>query len=209
RTMPPNLRSRVTVHPSAIAFDNNEPLALKKTYVRDYSTEHILGEGGMGKVTAARDLKLGRKVAIKELRAEVRGNADLRGRFIREAQIGGQLEHPNIVPIYAFQFSPEGGPAFVMQLVDGESLSDYISRAQDGMKAGDPNVPSLKERISMLLPICDAMAYAHGRSVLHRDLKPDNVMLGPHNVALVTDWGIARVEDDVEEVEAQALGMLP
>lgn len=209
--MAPNLRSRVTVHPDAVTFDHGAPLPTERTYARDYSTEHLLGEGGMGKVLAARDRNLGRRVAIKELRAEVRGNPDLWGRFIREAQIGGQLEHPNIVPIYAFQFSPEGGPSFVMQLVDGESLSDYIARAQRGAKTGDPAVPTLKERVALLLPICDAIAYAHGRSVLHRDLKPDNIMLGPHNVVLVTDWGIARVEGDLEdseELNAQDLGTL-
>lgn len=191
-------RSRITLLPDAVAFDPAVIPPAEHTYERGFSTDGVLGEGGMGKVVSARDRKLGRRVAIKQLRSEARVRADLWGRFVREAQIGGQLEHPNIVPIYGFELSPEGGPAFIMQLVEGESLASFIENAQQN--AGDPaaagRVPSQKDRISKILPVCDAIAYAHGRGVLHRDLKPDNIMLGAHNVVLVTDWGIARVESD-------------
>jgi serine/threonine protein kinase len=190
-------RTRVTLMPDAVAFEPGQVPMSDRTYDQGFAADGLLGEGGMGKVLAARDRKLGRRVAIKQLRAEARTRADLWGRFVREAQIGGQLEHPNIVPIYGFEFSPEGGPAFVMQLVDGESLASYIEAAQQAARdAGSTKVSPQKDRISKLLPVCDAIAYAHGRGVLHRDLKPDNVMLGAHNVVLVTDWGIARVESD-------------
>jgi len=192
-------RSHVTLRPDAVKFTQGESLPAERTYAHDFSAEDVLGEGGMGRVFAARDLNLGRRVAIKELLPEARTRSDLWGRFLREAQIGGQLEHPNIVPIYGFEFSPSGGPAFVMQLIEGESLGDYIERASELAKAGSADTPTLKERIAKLLPVCDAMAYAHGRAVLHRDLKPDNIMLGAHNVVLVTDWGIARVHSDEDE----------
>jgi len=195
-------RSRITLYPDAVAFEPSVVPPVERTYQRAFSADGVLGEGGMGKVVAARDRRLGRRVAIKELRAEVRGRADHWGRFVREAQIGGQLEHPNIVPVYGFELSPDGGPAFIMQLVEGESLAGFIERAQGAVRepGRKASVPSQKDRIAKLLPVCDAIAYAHGRGVLHRDLKPDNIMLGAHNVVLVTDWGIARVEsDDPEE----------
>jgi|GEM_PF-1097873 len=189
-------RSRVTLRPDAIAFDTSALPAPETTYSRTFSTDDLLGEGGMGRVVSARDTRLGRRVAIKELKDDMRERADLWGRFVREAQIGAQLEHPNIVPIYGFEYSPAGGPAFVMQLIDGESLGTYLDRATQLASAGSKETPPLKDRLAKLLPVLDAMAYAHGRGVLHRDLKPDNIMLGAHNVVLVTDWGIARVESD-------------
>lgn len=192
-------RSHVTLRPDAIEFPEGDLVPMERTYERDYATENVLGEGGMGRVFAGRDKNLGRRVAIKELHPDARGKAELWGRFVREAQIGGQLEHPNIVPIYSFEFSPSGGPAFVMQLIEGESLADYIARAQEAVARDESNAPTLKDRIAKLLPVCDAIAYAHGRGVLHRDLKPENVMLGAHNVVLVTDWGIARVEGDLDD----------
>ncbi|HXS19126.1 MAG TPA: protein kinase [Polyangiaceae bacterium] len=203
-------RSHVTLRPDAVNFAEGEVLPADRTYARDYSTEGVLGEGGMGRVFAGRDRNLGRRVAIKELRPEAKTRSDLWSRFLREAQIGGQLEHPNIVPIYAFEFSPTGGPAFVMQLIEGESLADYLDRVHDLVKANAPDAPTLKERIAKVLPVCDAVAYAHGRAVLHRDLKPDNVMLGAHNVVLVTDWGIARVHADFDEdVPEHAASIFP
>jgi serine/threonine protein kinase len=204
-------RSHVTLRPEAVTFDSSARPPVERTYALDFKTESVLGEGGMGRVFAARDQRLGRKVAIKELRAEVRDRGELWGRFVREAQIGGQLEHPNIVPIYGFELSPDGGPAFVMQLVEGESLGAYLDRARSEDAAGNTTpLLALKERLAKILPVADAIAYAHGRGVLHRDLKPDNIMLGAHNVVLVTDWGIARVESDEAgavdrlSVEAQA-----
>jgi len=196
-------RSRVTLSPDAIAFEPGVVPPAEQTYGAEFSTDGVLGEGGMGKVLSARDRKLGRRVAIKELRADARSRVDLWGRFVREAQIGGQLEHPNIVPIYGFELSPSGGPAFVMQLVEGESLATYMGHAlgPSGPRRTDRPVPTQKDRISKLVPVCDAIAYAHGRGVLHRDLKPDNVMLGAHNVVLVTDWGIARVEADDDSTD--------
>ncbi len=192
-------RSRVALRPDAIQFTDGEIVPEERTYQRDYAADGVLGEGGMGRVLSARDKHLGRRVAIKELTPEARSRVELWSRFVREAQIGGQLEHPNIVPIYSFELSPNGGPAFAMQLIDGESLADYTARARQGVSAGDANAPSLKERIAKLLPVCDAIAYAHGRGVLHRDLKPENIMLGAHNVVLVTDWGIARVDGDSDD----------
>jgi len=200
-------RSRVTLRPDAIAFDTEALPAAEATYSQNFSTDELLGEGGMGRVVSARDTRLGRRVAIKELKDDVRQRADLWGRFVREAQIGAQLEHPNIVPIYGFERSPAGGPAFVMQLIDGESLGTYLDRATQLASEGSSETPALKERLAKLGPVLDAMAYAHSRGVLHRDLKPDNVMLGAHNVVLVTDWGIARVESD-EEGPTEAGGRL-
>jgi serine/threonine-protein kinase len=161
---------------------------------RRFELSEQVGEGGMGAVFAARDSKLGRTVAIKVLAGAHQRDGKLRSRFLVEAQVGAQLEHPNIVPLYSFELTAAGAPAIAMQLVEGQSMAAYIKDCEAAL-ALDPKAEafSLKRRIERLLPVCDAIDYAHGRGVIHRDLKPENVMLGHHNEVFVMDWGIARV----------------
>jgi hypothetical protein len=150
-----------------------------------------LGRGGMGRVIEATDTRLGRKVAIKE--ALPRG-LDLRRRFEREVRITARLEHPSIVPLYDAGLTAEGNPFYVMRKVSGRPLDKLIADARD-----------LGERLTLLphlLAAIDAVAHAHRRDVVHRDMKPANVLVGEHGETVVIDWGLAKAlgeeDDDVD-----------
>ena len=148
-----------------------------------YLVDAEIGRGGMAVVYRATDVRLNRRVAIKVLPPELAFNADVRERFLREAQTSAQLTHPHIVPIYTVD-EREGLVYFVMALVDGESLAQRLAR--------EPQLPIADAR-RILADVADALAYAHARGVVHRDVKPDNIMLDRvTGRAVVTDFGIAR-----------------
>ena len=161
-----------------------------------FDVQSLLGEGGMGSVFIAQDRGLGRVVALKRLREGLETDRYALRRFMLEAQIGAQLEHPNIVPLYSFELSDTGSPAIAMQLLEGTTMGRYIDTAAAAPKEARAmrGTYSLKERIGMLLGVCEAIHFAHERGVIHRDLKPDNVMLGRYREVYVMDWGLARVE---------------
>jgi serine/threonine protein kinase len=161
-----------------------------------FDVQSLLGEGGMGSVFVAQDRGLGRVVALKRLRDGLETDRDAMRRFILEAQIGAQLEHPNIVPLYSFELSEQGSPAIAMQLLEGRTMASYILSAAAAPKEARAmrGAYSLKERIGMLLGVCEAIHFAHERGVIHRDLKPENVMLGRYREVYVMDWGLARVD---------------
>ena len=148
-----------------------------------YLVDAEIGRGGMAVVYRATDLRLNRRVAIKVLPPELAFNADVRERFLREAQTAAQLSHPSIVPIYTVD-EREGIVYFVMALVDGESLAERLVR--------EPRLP-ISEARRLLAGVADALAYAHSQGVVHRDVKPDNIMLDrATGRPMVTDFGIAR-----------------
>ncbi|HEY2026167.1 MAG TPA: serine/threonine-protein kinase [Gemmatimonadaceae bacterium] len=148
-----------------------------------YLVDAEIGRGGMAVVYRATDLRLHRRVAIKVLPPELAFNAEVRERFLREAQTAAQLTHPNIVPIYTVD-EREGIVYFVMALVDGESLAERLHR--EGRM-------SVEETRRILAAVADALAYAHSKGVVHRDVKPDNIMLDrTTGRPMVTDFGIAR-----------------
>jgi serine/threonine-protein kinase len=146
-----------------------------------------IGHGGMGRVVLADDTRLARRVALKTVLGDMSARARLR--FLEEARATAQLEHPNIVPVYDLEGIEAGEPFFSMRFVEGRSLASAI----DALRAGEPGGPGPAELLLVFLKICDAVAYAHDRGVLHRDLKPDNVMLGRFGEVFVMDWGLARV----------------
>ena len=150
-----------------------------------YLIEREVGRGGMAVVYRATDLRLHRPVAIKVLPPDVAFNPDVRARFIREAQTAAQLSHPNIVPIYNVDEADGGGLVyFVMAYVDGESLG--VRLAREGAWPVDRAVRVLRD-------VADALAYAHARGVIHRDIKPDNILIDrASGRPMVTDFGIAR-----------------
>jgi serine/threonine-protein kinase len=148
-----------------------------------YAIEHELGRGGMGTVYLARDLKLDRPVALKVLPEEFAAMASLRDRFLRETKTAASFSHPNIVPVYSVE---EGDDllAFAMAYVEGESLADRVKRA---------GPLTVRDIVRVLQDVGYALAYAHGRGVVHRDIKPDNIMIErATGRALVMDFGIAR-----------------
>ncbi len=163
------------------------------------------GKGGMGTVHIARDTELLRRVALKQLKPEADVVAGARTRFLREVQITAQLDHPNIVPVYALEVVPGGTPAYTMKLVQGMTFHALLNDTRDALAAGrEPDeAHSLAARLEHFLKVCDAMAYAHDKGVIHRDLKPANLMIGRHNEVYVMDWGLCRIlqVDDDDEPE--------
>jgi serine/threonine-protein kinase len=147
-----------------------------------YEARQLLARGGMGEVLLAWDTRLGREVAIKTLRRDLASDAWVE-RFAVEGRVAAQLEHPNIVPVYDEGIAKDGRPYYVMRRIRGRSLAQIL---------GEGLLPSAVERIDVFRKVCDAIAFAHERGVLHRDLKPGNVMVGEFGEVIVLDWGIAR-----------------
>ena len=148
-----------------------------------YRLDGLLGQGGMATIYRARDLQLNRDVAVKLLRPEYGRDPDFLARFRQEAQAVASLNHPNIVGVYDFGQDPDGGPFIVMELVDGEDLASILRRT-------GPLPPRQAARIAA--EMAHALAAAHGRGVVHRDVKPGNVLLSEDGRVKVTDFGIAR-----------------
>ena len=149
--------------------------ATKYTFVKE------LGRGGMGVVCLAEDRELDRLVAIKVLNTP----EDLGDRMIREAQIIARLEHPGIVPIHDVGKLPDGRIFYAMKYVRGNRLDEYAAQGA-----------SLRDRLRKFQAVCDAVAFAHAHGVIHRDLKPQNIMIGSFGEVLVLDWGVAKIRDD-------------
>lgn len=149
--------------------------------------------GGLGEVFCARDRELSRNVALKKILPKRVNDSGARRRFISEAQITGGLEHPGIVPVYSFGSESSGEPFYAMRFIEGESLKDAISKfhEQDNIPT-DKRSLALRRLLRVLVDVCNAIEYSHSRGVLHRDLKPDNVMLGSFGETLVVDWGLAK-----------------
>jgi serine/threonine-protein kinase len=163
--------------------------------VPGYEVLEELGSGGMGVVLKGRDPELGRDLAIKMLRPEHQHDPALVRRFIEEAQIAGQLQHPAIVPVYALGHFPDRGPYFTMKLIRGRTLAELLAQRPDPSH----DLPRL---LSIFEQVCQALAYAHSKGVIHRDLKPSNVMVGAFGEVQVMDWGLGKVlkpEPSIEE----------
>jgi serine/threonine protein kinase len=146
-----------------------------------YVLERVIGEGGMGRVFEARDLRLQRPVAIKMLRAR---DGRLAARFEREVKLAARLQHPGVVPVYDAGFWPSGEPYLVMKLVLGQSLARVIR---------DAETPA--DRLALLphvITAAEAVAFAHDQGIVHRDLKPINILVGAFGETIVLDWGLAK-----------------
>ncbi len=162
----------------------------------------LLGRGGMGEVRRVRDRDLGRTLAMKIASARVMGNPGALARFIEEAQVSAQLQHPGILPVHELGRLPDGRCYFTMQEVRGRTLEDVISEVHlnssgDRWEAapsadGSPGW-TFRRLVDAFHRVCETVSYAHERGVVHRDLKPGNIMVGAHGEVLVLDWGIAKV----------------
>src|SRR5262249_45348977 len=153
--------------------------------------EEEIARGGMGAVMRAVDCDIRREVAVKYLlnQADPRKKA----RFVEEAQITGQLEHPNIVPIHELGIDSQRRLFFSMKMVRGRSLAQVLDDLRDKPKGTEADFP-LARLLNILVNVCNALAYAHSRSVVHRDLKPANIMIGDFGEVYVMDWGLAKVQ---------------
>ena len=152
-------------------------------------------KGGLGQVSVALDEELHREVALKEIQDRHADDAESRARFVLEAEITGGLEHPGIVPVYGLGHHDDGRPFYAMRFIRGDSLKQAIERFHRAEVPGrDPGerTLALRELLGRFLDVCNAIAYAHSRGVLHRDLKPGNIMLGQYGETLVVDWGLAK-----------------
>jgi len=146
-----------------------------------------LGQGGMGGVYRVEDSILGRQVAMKVV-AVPDSTSSLADRLLREAQIIARLEHPGIVPVHDVGTLPDGRVFYTMKLVQGKRLDAHAAE-----------LGTIPERLRLVQKVCDAVSFAHARGVLHRDLKPQNVMVGPFGEVLVMDWGLSKI---IREQEA-------
>ncbi|NLY00556.1 MAG: PAS domain S-box protein [Rhodopirellula sp.] len=164
-----------------------------------YATDHIHAEGGIGRVWLARDTQLNRDVALKTLRPELLGPR-VRSRFLQEAQITGQLEHPGIVPVYELVADPRSGPPFyTMRFVRGRTLVEASRDYHQKRQAGETEPFGLVSLLTAFVAVCNTVAYAHSKGVIHRDLKGENVLLGDFGEVIVLDWGVAKMLDTPEE----------
>ncbi|MCO4747856.1 MAG: serine/threonine protein kinase, partial [Proteobacteria bacterium] len=168
-----------------------------------------LGAGAMGEVFLVRDEALRRKVALKKVTSRAANNPTLLARFLTEARVTAQLEHPSIIPVYGFERGEDGAPSYTMKLIQGTTFKEYLRVCRAFYEAGDKPDPDhgLDAALEHFLKVCDAMAFAHDRDILHRDLKPDNIMLGAFGEVVVMDWGIARVRGEDDEALATLTGL--
>ncbi len=157
-----------------------------------YTEGSVLGVGGMGKVVLARDARIGREVALKMLHTELELAEPERLRFLREAQVQGQLEHPSIVPVYDIDYRPDGTTFFTMRRVLGRTLQAILEDLRIGNAATKAR-HTQRELLQSFATVCLTIDYAHSRGVVHRDLKPANIMLGDFGEVYVLDWGLARI----------------
>ncbi len=153
-------------------------------------------DGGVGRVSVALDLELRRQVAVKELQDQFADDPQFRERFLLEVEITGRLEHPGVIPVYSLGRDERGRPFYAMRFIEGEDLEQAVRsfHAADALPGRDPGrrALALRQLLGRFVDVCNAVAYAHSRGVLHRDLKPGNILLGPYGETLVVDWGMAK-----------------
>jgi tRNA A-37 threonylcarbamoyl transferase component Bud32 len=160
----------------------------------------LLGRGAMGEVFLARDRRLNRIVAIKQMDEKVAQDPDLARRFYTEAQITAQLDHPAIVPVFGLEQREDGSIAYAMRVIRGRTLREFLNETRGfyDQKRRPDAAHQLQARLLLFEDLCKALHYAHVRGVVHRDLKPDNVMVGPYGETLVMDWGVAKILGESE-----------
>jgi serine/threonine-protein kinase len=216
-------RERLAAHSSVVdaAFEGNgtatgstvdhgarasaSPAHPEATSERRFRILRRHAEGGLGVVYLAHDEELNREVALKEIRPEHADRAESRARFLLEAEINGRLEHPGIVPVYSLGAYEDGRPYCAMRLIEGATLKEAIDQFHGG-SGRDPGERSmaLRKLLDRFRAVCDALSYAHSRGVLHRDVKPHNIILGRYGETLLVDWGLAKAKGDAA-AEASAL----
>lgn len=183
----------------AVLNASHERFRIIKTYA----------QGGLGVVSLAHDIELDRVVAVKEMRGG-RPSDDEIQRFLLEARLTGQLDHPGIPPVYALGYFEDGRPFYAMRLVDGVTLRSAIKDFHAKFPAPDlsrQRSMQMRQLIGAVVSICNTLRFAHSKGVLHRDIKPSNIMLGEYGETLLMDWGLAKSQKQSQpysELEAKA-----
>ena len=188
----PNEATRRTLGEETVrcAVLDADATAAPHSAVSRFSDEGEIARGGMGSIRLVFDHRMLRHSAMKVLDASLASRQDVL-RFLEEAQITGQLDHPHIVPIYDLEVGPDGMPIqFTMKLVRGRTLDELMETDSD-----------LERLLRVFLRVCEAVSFAHSRGVIHRDLKPQNVMVGAHGQVYVMDWGVALLRDSLRPSE--------
>jgi eukaryotic-like serine/threonine-protein kinase len=166
-----------------------------------YEVKEELGRGGMGVVYRVHDSRLNRSLAVKVLLEQHRGDAGLRERFLEEAQIMGQLQHPGVAPIHELGELPDGRAFFAMKQIHGRTLAEILKDGKrdtqagavhDSPRAAQHAPPDLPRLLVIFEQVCQTLAFAHSRGIIHRDLKPANLMVGAFGEVQVMDWGLAK-----------------
>src|SRR5258707_2754121 len=173
-----------TIVPDTIADGPQRPSA-SKLAPAGYAIGELLGKGGMGEVLLAEDCRIGRKVALKRMRA-ANPSEEALARFLREARIQARLDHPAIVPVHELGYDADGRPYFTMKRLAGTTLQATL----------DDPAASEKAMLRAFVDVCLAIELAHSQHVIHRDLKPSNIVLGNYGEVYVLDWGISRLVDE-------------
>ena len=195
---------------TAIAVDASKVSAFQRnsTVLPTFNEERyldlgLLGKGGMGEVRKVRDTLLHRNIAIKIMDPQYSHTQRAIQRFIEEAQVGAQLQHPNIVPIHDFGKMPDGRYFFTMKEIKGREFRELIHElhlaANGSVDLNSGARVTLRYLIQIFHTVCETIAYSHSLKVIHRDLKPENIMVGNFGEVLVVDWGIAKVLDSRSE----------
>jgi len=189
------------VREEEISHDREEPKSTDKRPSKHRF--HVIrphAKGGLGEVLLAFDSELNREVALKQIRGPYADQTDSRQRFMLEAEVTGGLEHPGIVPVYSLGLYADGRPYYAMRFIHGVSLRQAIKRLHKETPEGERDF-ELRKLIKRFIDVCNAIDYSHARGILHRDLKPDNIMLGEYGETLVVDWGLAKpVDVDVDPI---------
>ena len=168
------------------------PMQPKKYYLGKYRIHEKIGRGGMGSVYAAWDTELQREICVKILNSRGRKSPNAKERFINEARITGKLEHSGIVPIYYLDYDSSGIPFYAMRILEGRTLAQLIEQYhQSRVTSFSPE--TLRGLLRHFINVCMTIAYAHDHFVIHRDIKPKNIMLGGYGETMVIDWGLAKV----------------
>jgi serine/threonine protein kinase len=213
--MPQVLLRELPDEPEPLARPRSTEMPPNGAGANRYQLQGEIARGGMGAILKGRDIDLRRDLAIKVLLESHQRNPEVVRRFVEEAQIGGQLQHPGVVPVYELGTFADRRPYFAMKLVKGRTLASQLAERNDraGRGASDsprpsgerlaegrvrgPGLPSshddLPRFLSIFEAVCQTIAYAHARGVIHRDLKPTNVMVGSFGEVQVMDWGLAKV----------------
>ncbi len=182
-----------------LAPDLSGPAKIQGVFAENLTIQRVIGEGGVGRVYLAYDEAIGRKVAVKELLDVAQNDPQLEKSFIHEAKITGKLEHPGIIPVYQLGYREDGRAYYVMRYVKGDTLEEQLYKCQQS--SAELAFSKRMKLLDTLIDACDTLAYAHSKGVIHRDLKPGNIISGKFGETFILDWGLAQALDDDSDDE--------